>query len=120
MTTRTTAAKPTALRFGIITWMLVIATLALPMHALRIAGVSRKAEDWAVACVASVMGAVGLASAVAASRRGGDRAIIATWCVVFFQALGVSVPDPFGILLMPLGLVAGTSLHLWLTGHLHT
>jgi hypothetical protein len=79
------------------------------------------AEAWATACVAAALGAVGLASAVAASSsREGDRAIITTWCVVAFQALGVSVPDPFGILLMPLGLVAGTFLFLWLTGHIHT
>ncbi len=66
------------------------------------------------------MGGVGVVSAVAASTRGRDRAILATWCVVAFQVLGVSVPDPFGILLMPLGLMAGTFLFLWLTGHIQT
>lgn len=114
-----TARRRPALRFGIVTWMLVIAALALPMHAVRAADRARTGEAVATACVAVALGGVGLASALAATdSRGRPRAIGATWCVVAFQALGLAVPDPLGILLMPLGLVVGMFLFLWLTGHI--
>jgi hypothetical protein len=107
------------LRFGIVTWMLVIAALALPMHALRVAHQARTGEAKATACIAVLLGVLGLGSAlVATDSRGRPRAIGATWSVVGFQAIGLAVPEPLDILLMPLGLVAGMFLFLWLTGHI--
>src|SRR4051812_13775607 len=116
------AAARRLLRFGIMTWMLLIASIALPLHSLREGWRARTSEAWCVAGVSGALGVLGVASALAfsASRRR-VHALPALWWVLAFQILGVIVPpDPFGVVLMPFGLVAGGFLLLRMGGFIRT